>query len=477
MPRRWLFLGFILLLLMALSGVGAAILYGPETGLFNPLIISILVDAVIIGVAIFAARRIRAGITEAWVPRGMQNALEWLLETKADQLKPAPEQSSVAVVQELEPKKPSKILGLVRRWWPVAVLLFASACFMIMLSSGFLHALGWHTILDDIIGIPVMPTISLPPEPITHTIPILGFPTGLTNTIVATLIADLGLVLLAFFATRKIRAGSPESWVPRGLQNMIEWLIETLYGYADLTLGPRAKKIFWLGATIFLFVLFANWMEMIPGIDAIGWIEKPLEATVSTYHVKTIALPAIGDLGLLVGPEIKPVSAAAAAAAANGTPAAKSAVGVILVPFVRAATTDLNLTLSLALITMVMVQFYGFQSLGIKYLGKFIATERLRKRQWMGLVDVFVGVLEAVSEVSKIISFTFRLFGNVFAGQVLLFVIGFLIPFLVFGSMIFWGLEIFVGMMQAFIFMMLAFVFIAQAATGHGDHSDPAESH
>jgi F-type H+-transporting ATPase subunit a len=476
MPRRWLFIGFILFFLMALSGIGAALLFGPETGIFNPLIISVLMDATIIGIAVFAVRRIRTGAAEAWVPRGVQNALEWLLETKADLPAPAQDQSSAHETQAVEPKKPSKLMDQVRRWGPLAVLLIALACFMIMLSSGFLHALGWQTILDDVIGIPVMPTISLPPESITGTTKIFGFPTGFTNTMLATLIADVALILLAFLATRKIRAGSPEAWVPSGIQNIFEWLIETLYGYADLTLGTRAKKVFWLGATIFLFVLFANWMEMFPGIDAIGWIEKPLEATVSTFHVKEIDLPVIGKLGMLVGPEIKPVSASAAAAG-KATAGGESAAGFILVPFVRAATTDLNLTLSLALITMVMVQFYGFQSLGINYLSKFIATARLRKKQWMGLVDVFVGILEAVSEVSKIISFTFRLFGNVFAGQVLLFVIGFLIPFLVFGSMIFWGLEVFVGMMQAFIFMMLAFVFISQATIGHGEHSESIESH
>jgi len=96
------------------------------------------------------------------------------------------------------------------------------------------------------------------------------------------------------------------------------------------------------------------------------------------------------------------------------------------------------MTLSLALISVVMVQVYGFRALGVQYLGKFVATKRLGDGKPMGLMDLFVGALESVSEVSKVISFTFRLFGNIFAGQVLLFVMGFLIPFLVFGILIFW---------------------------------------
>ena len=87
----------------------------------------------------------------------------------------------------------------------------------------------------------------------------------------------------------------------------------------------------------------------------------------------------------------------------------------------------------------------------------------------MGLLDTFVGVLEAISEFSKIISFTFRLFGNIFAGAVLLFVMGYLIPFLFPGVMIFYGLELFVGAIQALVFMMLTFVFISTATVAHGE--------
>ncbi len=359
------------------------------------------------------------------------------------------------------------------------------------LSSGFLSSLKVPTLLDGVLGQPAMPTVSLPPERITPYVEILGFKTGLTNTLLATLLADVFLIVMAFFATRKIRAGSPDALIPRGLQNVVEAIIEVLYGFAEAVLQKRARQVFWLGATIFLLVWVANWMELLPGVDAIGWLEKPHEANIATYCTGSFL-----GLSTIKGPVIKPGEAlppncVPAAESEHATTTAESAeaqpkdehaegeheTGYILVPFVRAAATDLNMTLSLAIIAMVMVQVYGFRALGAGYLGKFINTAKLNKGNPMGLLDIFVGVLETISEFSKIISFTFRLFGNIFAGQVLLFVMGFLIPFLFFGILIFWGLEIFVGVIQAFVFMILTFVFVAQAMTSHGDHAEHAESH
>ncbi len=353
------------------------------------------------------------------------------------------------------------------------------ACALLGLSSGFLSSLHIPLLLDRAIGQPAMPTVSLPPERVSNSINILGFDTGLTNTLVAMVIADVVLLVLAFLATRKLRASSPDAWVPRGLQNVFEWIIETLYNLAESVLGTRVKQVFWLGATIFLLVLFANWMELIPGIDAIGWIEKPAEANVATFSkgsflgIDTIVGPAIppATTGTETGEESPSATEPAQPAAEPAQPAEHGAGGFILVPFVRAATTDLNMTLSLALIAVVMVQVYGFRALGAQYAGKYLNTLSIGKGNPMGLIDFGVGILETISEFSRIISFTFRLFGNIFAGQVLLFVMGFLIPFLVFGILIFWGLELFVGVIQAFVFMMLTFVFIAQATAGHGEHA------
>jgi F-type H+-transporting ATPase subunit a len=359
------------------------------------------------------------------------------------------------------------------------IIIFVVVAALCGLSSGFMTSLGTPTLLDNVLGQPALPTVSLPAERITGSVDMLGFETGLTNTMVATILTDLILIVVAFFATRKIRSGSQEAWVPRGLQNAVEAIVEVLYGLAEAVLHKRAKQIFWLGATIFLLVWIANWLELVPGVDSIGWVEKPHEANITTYHKGEFL-----GLATVIGPAIPPKVEAPAASTGEAQPAAEEhtseggheAEGYVLVPFVRASATDLNFTLALALISVAMVQVYGFRALGAGYLGKFVNTAKLGRGNPMGLLDLFVGGLESISEFSKIISFTFRLFGNIFAGQVLLFVMGFLIPFLFFGVLVFWGLEIFVGVIQAFVFMMLTFVFIAQATTAHGDHAEHSDS-
>jgi F-type H+-transporting ATPase subunit a len=226
---------------------------------------------------------------------------------------------------------------------------------------------------------------------------------------------------------------------------------------AESILGAKARKVFWLGATIFIFILVANWMELIPGFDSVGIIEEAHEGMEPAEKGSILGIPA------LVGP----------LEAEEGEHGEHEEHGYVLVPLLRAANTDLNTTLALAIIAMVMVQVYGVRELGGKeYFGKFLQTKRIGDGNPMGLIDVFVGVLESVSEFAKIISFTFRLFGNIFAGQVLLFVMSFLIPFLFFGVLVFWGLEIFVGAIQALVFMMLTFVFLSMAMAGHGDHQE-----
>lgn len=369
-------------------------------------------------------------------------------------------------------------------------IIFILAIGLCGLSSGFLSGLGIRTGLDNVLGVPTLPTVSLPAERIAGDIEFLGFETGLTNTLLATVIVDILLVVFAFVATRKIRSGAQEAWIPRGLQNMFEWIVEVLYGLAESVLGTRAKQVFWVGATIFLLVLFSNWLELIPGVDSIGWVEKPEQANITTYQkgeflgLATVKGPAIPP-GSTQPSEAAPISPqppspqaqteGAEAATQHGS--GETAAGYILVPFVRAAATDLNMTLSLALIAVVMVQVYGFQALGSQYMSKYLSTARLGKGNAMGLIDFIVGILESISEVSRVISFTFRLFGNIFAGQVLLFVMGFLIPFVFFGILIFWGLELFVGVIQAFVFMMLTFVFIAQATAGHGGQAQAGHGH
>ncbi len=283
--------------------------------------------------------------------------------------------------------------------------------------------------------IPVpLPTIVLPAEPVMcigghlaeggHGLVCEGgFP--VTNSLISTLLADLTLLAFVFLGLRNM------SLVPRGLQNLLEAIIEVGYGLAEDVAGKEyASKFFPLTMSIFLFVLVANWWELIPGMDAFGWL-------VEAHEKGWEKVPLVGGIYTIIRQEGH----------------------YTLVPWLRTATTDLNLPLALALITMIYVQIIGFRALGKGYLKKFI--------NFSGPMEFFVGVLETISEVAKIISFTFRLFGNIFAGTVLLLVMSFLVPFLV--PLPFYALEVFVGFIQAFVFGMLALVFLSTAVIAH-DH-------
>ena len=144
----------------------------------------------------------------------------------------------------------------------------------------------------------------------------------------------------------------------------------------------------------------------------------------------------------------------------------------VVLPFVRPASTDLNTTLALALIAVIMTQVLGVQELGLSYFTKFFNFKTLLNSP-LGGIDVAVGLLELIGEFAKILSFSFRLLGNVFAGSVLLFVMSFLIPFLPWP---FFLLEFFVGALQAFVFGLLTAIFMSQATAGHGGHDEAHEA-
>jgi F-type H+-transporting ATPase subunit a len=302
---------------------------------------------------------------------------------------------------------------------------------------------------------PVLPHIQLPAENVSAT-PLFGN-FYLTNTMVATLIADVILILIAFGVSRAVRSGE---LIPRGIPGAIEAILEVINNLTESTAGKWTKRIFPYFATITLLVLVVNWMELIPGVDSIGRLEHaehgfPIEEVVPGSNIYTILSER--DAG----------EHAAEDAAHEG--------GFTLIPFVRVASTDLNFTVALALISVLMTQVMGVRALGASYFTKFINVGGIFSRPAFGLLDFFVGILELVSELSKLLSFSFRLFGNIFAGSVLLFVIGSLIP--VFVQSMFLGLEFFVGLIQAVVFGMLTMVFMAQATQGHGDHHEEEEAH
>jgi F-type H+-transporting ATPase subunit a len=178
----------------------------------------------------------------------------------------------------------------------------------------------------------------------------------------------------------------------------------------------------------------------------------------------------------------KPVERAVVEGEHAAEPAHAEAAGLCtscnITPVIRGIATDLNFTLALALITMAVVQAYGLRAQGPRYLFKFFNFPALSKGP-MGIIEFGAGILEIISEISRIISFAFRLLGNIFAGTVLIFVISSLIPFIF--PAVFYGLEVFIGLIQAAVFALLAMIFINMATVSHGGehaaHEGTAAAH
>ncbi len=233
-----------------------------------------------------------------------------------------------------------------------------------------------------------------------------GFP--VTNTIILTVAISLILAGFSLVFFQKL------SIVPGRLQSAVEAIFEALIGLVSDVAGSErlAKKFFPIVATVFFFVLFSNWIELIPGL---------------------------GTVGLRAGSET--------------------------IPFLRSASADLNMTIALSLVVVFSVQFIGIATIGIaKYAGKFFVSP-LRKPYGVG---TFMGILELMGEATRIISFSFRLFGNIFAGEVLLIVVLNLVPYFV--PLPFLFLELFVGVVQAAVFSILTLVFL-KMATLEPEHS------
>ena len=145
----------------------------------------------------------------------------------------------------------------------------------------------------------------------------------------------------------------------------------------------------------------------------------------------------------------------------------------VVLPLVRVASTDLNMTLTIAIISVVMTQYIGFKALGIGYLTKFFNFSTLFKSP-LGGIDVAVGLLELIGDFAKILSFSFRLLGAMFAGAILLFVMSFLVPILPWPFFI---LEFFVGAIQALVFALLTAIFMNLATISHHHDDDHADEH
>lgn len=315
----------------------------------------------------------------------------------------------------------------------------------------------------------VRPAVFLPPEKIPGA-SLFGL-VPLTNTMIAMFLVDAVLLVWAFGAWRRTRAGGQV--VPGGMYNVLEAIIEFLYNTAESTAGKWARRILPVIATIFLMVLIGNWMELIPGVDSIGVLE-PAHAGVQGYAPKHL----FGPLYTVDGTAPQPMDAAQAEgehAAAEGEHGLCES--CFVTPFVRALATDLNFPAALAVTSVVLTQVFGVWALGGNYFKKFWNTDTMFTVPMFGVIDFAVGLLELVSELSKILSFTFRLFGNIFAGQLLIFVLASLVTVIVPSAL--FMLELFVGAIQAYVFAMLTLVFMGQAVTshhgaGHGEHPTEA---
>lgn len=222
-----------------------------------------------------------------------------------------------------------------------------------------------------------------------------------TNTLLVSVFAVGIIAIGSYLLQRKYTE------VPGAAQGIVEIVYEELTGLMDSVLGNQKKSEVYLPfvATIFIFILVSNWLGILPGVGSFGIKEG--------HH---------------------------------------------FTPLLRSPASDLNFTLALAILTVVMVNVFGVMAVGAwRHASKFL--------NFTSPINFFVGILEFISEIARMISFAFRLFGNVFAGEVLLVVIAFLVPYI--APVPFFFLEIFVGFIQAFVFAMLALVFIAIATVEH----------
>jgi F-type H+-transporting ATPase subunit a len=236
-----------------------------------------------------------------------------------------------------------------------------------------------------------------------------GFP--ITNSMVACWIVAVGLILFAQLATRDMRA------IPQGVQNFWEWLVERLYTFLEGIIGSRlVAQTFWFFATVFIFILSANWMALVPGVGTIGWGQQ------SSHGFK------------------------------------------IDQPLFRGANADVNQTLAMALVFFACWLIWALQDIGpLGFLKELFAPKGDTTgpmRVVMVIVFFAAGCLEIVSILFRPVSLSFRLYGNVFAGENMLETMGTLVPRL--GWLLpipFYFLELLVGLVQALVFMLLTAVF------------------
>jgi F-type H+-transporting ATPase subunit a len=257
-----------------------------------------------------------------------------------------------------------------------------------------------------------------------------GTPFAVTNSMIVTWLVALGIIIFARVATARIKE------VPEGAQNFWEWLVESLHDFLESIIGHAlVRKTFWFFATVFIFILFTNWFGLIPGVGTIGW----------------------------------------------GTPNAQGGLEHISKPLFRGVNADLNMTFAMAAIFFVCWVVWALQANGpggfiLHLFGPKGDTTGLLK-VLMIVVFIMVGFLEVISILFRPVSLSFRLFGNIYAGENMLESMANLVPSLAFLIPIpFYFMELLVGIVQALVFMLLTAVFTLLICT-HEEGHGPSHQH
>lgn len=362
--------------------------------------------------------------------------------------------------------------------------------------------------LGIIIGIVVLIALGfilIPlPQPIIELRPETLFSIGgfqVTNTILTGWIMTILIAVVCILGTRNLQM------IPRGwFQNGFEAFVEGFGNLVNNVAGEKnGRRFFPVVFVIFFYILVANWAALLPIFNVIGATENlgeeihheaqahPDEALSESEKINGWVMKTSGNFSWIpVAQKAKFISITFEPGTTNaqkaqildhtleqklGEPLGEDRTFGAIKPYLRGVNTDVNSPLSYALWSAIFVEFWGITALGFfRYGSKFLNLGRLLKGDIMnGLIDVFVGILEFVSELSRLISFTFRLFGNISAGEILLFMMSFLVPFVLVD--VFYAMELFFGMIQAFIFAMLTLVFGVMAASGHGDHEEHGAEH
>lgn len=285
-----------------------------------------------------------------------------------------------------------------------------------------------------------------------------------SNTLLVSLIVSLFLIIISMVTTWKVKA------IPSGLQNFFELIIETGYQTVEDLAHSKAKTFFPWVMTFFIFIITANWFGLFPGFATIGFYKQSLPAGAGeTQHEaetqEVQQLPEVTKNEITVDDHGIPVEShqdsTSPVAIAHEESHAKP--HQVFVPLLRSINSDLNMTLALALVSAFMTHFFAIRYLGI--------IDYLKKWFTLNPIFLFVGLLELVGEFTKIVSLSFRLFGNIFAGEVVLSTVATLAPFTAFlVPLPFYFLEIIVGFVQAAVFMMLTLVFMTLLSEKHEAH-------